>query len=299
MWRLETSIPSPTQVYKWLTHEAGPGDILEICFNPNVYRTESEEQTISRLTTSLKEKPIEWITPKRDRFLFNFDKLRATFDFCKPMQWLNGEAYLKPSCGTEAHGGGGGVVGAGVFFQTKLWFLITPEIISQAQNIPINTPVDIPSEIIESLKKFQGDHADLRKTAFVMMRFAETPAHTEITQAIKRSLTSLGIQGLRADDKEYHADLYYNVLTYLHGCAFGVAVFENIEQKSFSPNVSFEVGYMLAIGKSVCLLKDNSLQTLHTDLIGKLYRPFNSEKAAETIALQVSGWLRDKDILPL
>ena len=41
-------------------------------------------------------------------------------------------------------------------------------------------------------------------------------------------------------NKEYHEDLFPNVLIYVHGCGMGMAVFERIEAEDFDPNVSLE-----------------------------------------------------------
>lgn len=128
------------------------------------------------------------------------------------------------------------------------------------------------------------------------MQFGDTPAHENITQTIKDVLSDHGIKGVRADDKEYHDDLYYNVLTYMHGCGFGVAVFERIEGDSFNPNVSLEVGYMFASLKPVCLLKDRTLTSLQADLVGKLYKQFDTYNPTETISPQLSKWLSDKEL---
>jgi hypothetical protein len=61
---------------------------------------------------------------------------------------------------------------------------------------------------------------------------------------------------LRADDKDYTGDLWENVCLYMLGCRFGVAVFEEIDQREFNPNVAFELGFMTAHGKRCPLLKD-------------------------------------------
>jgi len=96
-------------------------------------------------------------------------------------------------------------------------------------------------------------------------------------------LSQNGIVGLRADDKQYHDNLLRNVLTYIHGCNMGVAVFERIEADSFNPNVSFEVGYMRALNKPVCLLKDRTMKTLYTDLLGELYKSFDPQSPNDSI----------------
>lgn len=129
------------------------------------------------------------------------------------------------------------------------------------------------------------------------MQFGKTKAHQQIVAAIKESLSRYGIEALRADDKEYHDDLFPNVLTYLYGCRFGIAVFERLENEDFNPNVSLELGYMTALHKSVCLLKDQTLKTLHTDLVGKLYKTFDPQDPEATIPPELEKWLRDKDII--
>ena len=66
-----------------------------------------------------------------------------------------------------------------------------------------------------------------------MMQFGGTPLHERIVQSIKDTLNGNGISGLRADDKEYHDELFLNILTYIYGCEFGVAVFERLENDNF------------------------------------------------------------------
>src|SRR5258706_4511505 len=116
-----------------------------------------------------------------------------------------------------------------------------------------------PLEISQSLQGFLRDHSNARQTAFIMMRFGMTEAHTEIVKVIKDVLSKYEIVAMRADDKEYHDDLFSNVLTYIYGCNFGIAVFERLETDDFNPNVALEVGYMRALKKPVCLLKDKTI----------------------------------------
>lgn len=149
-------------------------------------------------------------------------------------------------------------------------------------------------EIQDSLDKFRNDFPDSSKVGFIMMQFGQTKAHHEIVEAVRNTLSKFGITGIRADDKQYHDDLFPNVLTYLNGCGFGIAIFERLEQEQFNPNVSLEVGYMLALRKPVCLIKDKTLRTLHTDLVGKLYKVFDPQDPLGTIPTQLSQWLTDK-----
>jgi hypothetical protein len=129
------------------------------------------------------------------------------------------------------------------------------------------------------------------------MRFGTTKAHEEIVQSIRAELRRLGVQALRADDKDYHDDLFWNILTYVYGSGFGVAVFERIEQEEFNPNIALEVGYMMALKKPVLLLKDKTLKNLNTDLIGKLYKTFDPQNISESIGPQIQRWINDKGLI--
>lgn len=164
--------------------------------------------------------------------------------------------------------------------------------------LPIsNLASEFPPELLESIKKFKADYPDPKKTAFIMMRFGTTKAHNEIVQSIRAELEKLGVKALRADDKDYHDDLFWNILTYVYGCGFGVAVFERIEQEEFNPNIALEVGYMMALRKPVLLLKDKTLKNLNTDLIGKLYKIFDPQSISESIAPQLQRWMKDKELI--
>ena len=103
-----------------------------------------------------------------------------------------------------------------------------------------------------------------------MMQFGRTRMHNEITEAVKEGLREEAIKGVRADDKRYHDDLFYNILTYMHGCGLGMAIYDRIDAETYNPNVALEVGYMFALRKPVCLLKDQTLATLPADLVTHL-----------------------------
>jgi hypothetical protein len=156
--------------------------------------------------------------------------------------------------------------------------------------------VMIPTEIRESREDFGADYPDPSKVGFIMMKFKETSAHERILKAIRSALQSRQLTGVRSDDKQYHEDLYWNVLTYMHGCGFGIAVFDRIEEEESSPNVSFETGYMKALRKNLCILKDKNLKNLHTDLLGKLYEPFDPQAPEDTVRERLLKWLSDKGI---
>jgi hypothetical protein len=154
-----------------------------------------------------------------------------------------------------------------------------------------------PPELAASLARFRAEHPDPSKIGFIMMRFGTTTAHDAIVKAIRDTVEAAGGKALRADDKEYHSDMFDNVRTYMHGCGFGIAVFERLEMNDFNPNVALEVGYMMSMGKRVCLLKDKTLTSLHADLISKLYRSFDPQSPDKSIPSPLSKWLSDWGVL--
>ena len=103
------------------------------------------------------------------------------------------------------------------------------------------------------------------------MPFEKSEGYDIILKTIKNVLQENGCFGGRADDRIFHNDVLYNILTYLHGCDFGIALFDKSEITTFNPNVSLEVGFLLALNKPVFLLKDQNLPMLQSDLAGKLY----------------------------
>lgn len=152
----------------------------------------------------------------------------------------------------------------------------------------------LPSEIASSVAAFSKDHPKPQKTAFIVMSFHKTAAHDAIVSTVKTTLAKHNILGLRADDKEYNDELFANVRTYMHAADFGIGVFERIMQDDFNPNVSLEVGYIMALGKDMLLLKDQTLKNLPTDLVGRLYKPFDPQRIAETLPAHIEKWLKDK-----
>ena len=165
---------------------------------------------------------------------------------------------------------------------------------SDPQEIDIekNTPRIIEKEVQQIKTEYSG-----KKIAFLIMQFGRSRFYNQIVDSIKNSLAKYNIVVLRADDKEYHDDLYYNILSYIHASDFGIAIFERIFDDNFNPNVAFEVGYMLGIKKQVCHLKERTLKSLHSDLMGKLYKEFDIQDIDNSLVPCLEKWLEDKEII--
>lgn len=150
-----------------------------------------------------------------------------------------------------------------------------------------------PTRIQKSLKEFRKEFADPNKVALIIMRSGESNKYQVISDHIKLALEFHGITGIRAEDKHYDEDPYWNTMTYMHGCGLGVAVFESIEGNDVPPNVALEAGYMLGLGKGVCLLEDIESHNPERGFAGQRYESFDANSACTTIREAISKWLLD------
>lgn len=141
------------------------------------------------------------------------------------------------------------------------------------------------------LRQFLGDHPDPARNVFIMMRFERTEQFTDVHNAIVAALAQHGLHGVRADDREYHPDLWSNVEVYMVGCQYGVAVFEDFERRDHNPNIAIELGYLRARGNRCLILKERTLPSVPTDIVGALYKDFDKFTIAETVAAQVNRWV--------
>ena len=262
--------------------------------SPNPYQRRRTIKVIKRIL--LEKNDVPWIAPGHKEWTFDLDKLKKFIPELSSMEWFKGKVSIEPEFETFETGKHRIFCDTGTIdrpkYQATVNFYIVPEVLRRST---MNS--EPPVEIKDSLTSFKLDYPDHTKVAFIMMQFGETKAHDEIVKAIKSVLADRGLIGVIANDKQYNNDLFPNVMTYLYGCGFGIAVFERIEDEEFNPNVSLEVGYMFALRKPVCLLKDETLKTLHTDLIGKLYKDFDPQDPVKTIPSEISEWLSDKRIV--
>jgi hypothetical protein len=153
------------------------------------------------------------------------------------------------------------------------------------------------SEIAMSLERLRKKYPDQTKLGFLVMRFTKGKPFERIVEVIKRTAEKHGLVIIRADENEFHAHLWENVRTLLHGCGFGIAIYERIEREEPNANVGLEIGYLMAMNKPVLLLKDKTVGVLQADLAGKLYKSFDPHEPEKTIPDQLTAWLADNGII--
>lgn len=156
--------------------------------------------------------------------------------------------------------------------------------------------LQIPIEITKSLSIHRNDFPENVESAFIMMKFGNHAIYEIIVNTIRETLKPYNIVSLRADDKYYHSDLFWNIITYIYFCRFGIAIFDRIETDEFNSNVSLEIGYLLALQKPLLILKDCTIKTLPTDLINRLYHEFDTRNPEVTIPPIIKKWMKNNRI---
>jgi hypothetical protein len=264
-------------------------------------RNYEHREALAAAATAIITQGPQWISESDGHWSVDLDAMRATIPEGSSLPaWVSGVRSQQPlvapgfEFSTSASDGGRLMATALSIDRISnpsitLDFVFSEDLVQSGHPALVS---DQPAHLHESLQRFFDDNGD-GPTAFVMMKFGQTQAHSAILAAIRSVLEGWGVRALRADDREYHPDIFSNIQTYMHGCTFGIAVFERLEGDDFNPNVSLEVGYMQALQKRTCLLKDKTLKSLNTDLVGKLYRSFDTQNSTHTIPPVLDGWLTD------
>jgi len=151
----------------------------------------------------------------------------------------------------------------------------------------VTVEIPVQHQYIEPfLHSLLRDHPSTNQNVFLIMRFDDAPPFPDIVETVRTTCAARGLNVLRADDKEYTDDLWDNVLTYMYGCDYAIAIFDQINYREFNPNVALEVGFIRAQCKRVLLLKDKAIPDLPADVVSKIYKKFDTYDVKRTIPPQ-------------
>jgi len=175
-----------------------------------------------------------------------------------------------------------------------------------AQNPPLTTSRDklfisgipdlpvrlVPNQLIgwkREIEGFTNEHP-FDKSIFIMIRYRKKNAG--LIEMIKNILSKNGVEAILASENQIMDDLY-NPIACLLCCSKGIVVFDSPEaRQTFNPNVAYELGMMHLLGRECLILKHKKLTKLHTDILMKLYREYNTASDAELVLNQ---WITVKD----
>ena len=255
----------------------------------------SQHNILKRFASLLRNKNIHWIRPVQEitkEWFIDLNELRYTFEVLEHYDFLNGNITIEPEyiLSEEKEEFTEEVVD----YETQVTFRIKPDDIFI---IPDSISFRNFPELKEPLNEFRLDHPNGRRCGFIMMKFDDTRLQKDILEAIKEFCHQFNIFPLRADDKYYSDELLTNIRTYMHGCNFGIAIFERLTAEDFNPNVSLEIGYMMALRKPILYLKEKTLKTLQSDLVSKLYEEFDCQNLSTTLPQVLEKWFLNKGFI--
>ncbi len=129
-----------------------------------------------------------------------------------------------------------------------------------------------------------------KQNVFVMMKFSDESQFSELELSIRYAVYKYDLFARLAKDRAYREDIWHNIVFYMQNCEYGIAVFEEINVREFNPNISMELGFMYALGRSCLLLKDKRMPRLPVDICGKIYKDFDTYDIRKTVTQRISEW---------
>jgi hypothetical protein len=132
-----------------------------------------------------------------------------------------------------------------------------------------------------------------------MTRFPISTADTAFLDPIQGAiaaardvLSSHGLVGHLASDRQIDDDLLGNVAAHMWACRFGIGLLEDRAGRGLNYNVILEVGAMLMTGRRCALLKDVTAPPLPSDIAGQVYKSSDFSDLDE-LRKVLHAWVRE------
>lgn len=144
------------------------------------------------------------------------------------------------------------------------------------------------------------DEHPFETNVFGMTRFPadadqEDPVHSAL-DAASDVLAEHGLFLSLASDRAIVDDLWSNISAHMWASKYGIAFFEDRRSRGINYNMTIEVGSMLMAGRRCALLKDASIDSMPTDLVGKIYKPIDLDDT-RSVRDEIHKWCREDLLL--
>ena len=156
-----------------------------------------------------------------------------------------------------------------------------------------------PPSLIPALRRFLAEH-EFDRNVFGMTRFPddhEEEPSDPVKQALDVARAACEAHALEfhlASDRKILDDLWPNVAAHMWASRYGIAFFEDLADppRGLSYNLTIEVGSMTITGRRCALLKDASIKSMPTDLVGRIYESVDLTRP-KTVEKALHRWIRD------
>jgi hypothetical protein len=164
---------------------------------------------------------------------------------------------------------------------------------------PVVDPFLAPPELLIPIREFLNAHP-FESNVFAMTRFPDDGETLDAVidplipsiAAARSACTAHGFELHLASDRLLVDDLWANVSAHMWSCRYGIAFFEDRRARGVNYNLTIEVGGMLLSGRRTALLKDVTVPSLPSDLVGKIYKSVDLDQPS-TVESVLHQWLRD------
>jgi hypothetical protein len=156
-----------------------------------------------------------------------------------------------------------------------------------------------PPSLVPALRRFLAEH-EFDRNVFGMTRFPDD-VEDEPSDPVKRALDvarvvceAHALEFHLASDRKILDDLWQNVAAHIWASRYGIAFFENLADppRGLSYNLTIEVGSMAITGRRCALLRDASIESMPTDLVGHIYESVDMTQP-KTVEEALHRWFRE------
>jgi guanylate kinase len=140
----------------------------------------------------------------------------------------------------------------------------------------------------------KADTTDYEKNIFLMARFRDS--NSLLLGYISDIIRQLGYNCVIAKNDDWQLTRnVYNPIAVLYCCKYGIALFDEIsatnpgdDKNVYSPNVSYELGFMHMQGKDCLVLKHSSLPDVPFDFVKELISTYSNQLELKPI---LTSWI--------
>lgn len=160
---------------------------------------------------------------------------------------------------------------------------------------PLVPPELAPPEIRQVIHQFLENHP-FDRNVFGMTRYPDPEGNpdplSEALEVCGEVCERHGLEFHLAKERSISDDLWTNVAAHMWASRYGIALVEDREAGGLNYNLTAEVGAMIMTGRRCALLKDQTIESLPTDFVGKIYRTIDLDDS-NTVSEALHGWIRE------
>jgi hypothetical protein len=137
------------------------------------------------------------------------------------------------------------------------------------------------------------DDSSFEQNVMLITRFPKDPEDhfATLIEKLREVVMAHGLTLQVASDRMAEDTLWANVVTYMWACKYAIVLMDTAEGV-LNSNVLIEIGGMLMTGRRCAILRDKSVPTMPSDLVGHIYKPTDLRDHDASVG-EIHKWIRD------